>query len=106
MNTGLTIKKIKTEIQSIFIKQPDIFGVYGFGSFFRSQEYKDIDLLLVSKNNSLSPLNTYYCAKPKLDELSKKIGVEIDITFLTYSEYLGKPLLEMDNLVTIYKNKT
>ncbi len=94
------------EIQYIFTEQPEIFGVFGFGSFFRREKYNDIDLLLVSKENCLSPLNTFYWAKTKLDKLAETICVEIDITFLTYSEYLRKPLLEAENLATLYKKKT
>ena len=56
MSTGLTIKKMKTEIQNILSGHHNLFGVYGFGSFFRSTEYNDIDLLLVSKELSSSPL--------------------------------------------------
>jgi hypothetical protein len=60
----------------------------------------------VSKKMSSSPLEDYYAAKRKLDLLSQRIGVEIDITFLTYSEFLQKPLLEMDSLITIIGNET
>jgi hypothetical protein len=55
---------------------------------------------------STSPLQDYYDAKRKLDLLSQKLGIEIDITFLTYSEFLRRPLLEMDSLVTIIINET
>lgn len=78
--------------------------MYGFGSFFRGTAYNDIDILLVSKASSPSPLNDYYLAKSELELLSERIGVEIDITFLTYSEFLGKPLLEMDKLTTIIED--
>ena len=104
MSTGLTIKKMKTEIQNILSGHHNLFGVYGFGSFFRSTEYNDIDLLLVSKELSSSPLEDYYAAKRGLDLLSERIGVEIDITFLTYAEFLRKPLMEMDTLAVIIEN--
>jgi hypothetical protein len=60
----------------------------------------------MSGKMSPSPLEDYYAAKRKLDLLSQRLGIEFDITFLTYSEFLKKPLLEMDNLVSIIINKT
>lgn len=84
----------------------NLCGVYGFGSFFRNTNFNDIDLLLMSGKMSPSPLEDYYAAKRKLDLLSQRLGIEFDITFLTYSEFLKKPLLEMDNLVSIIINKT
>jgi predicted nucleotidyltransferase len=106
MSTGLTIKKIKTEIQNTLSGQHNLFGVYGFGSFFRSTKYNDIDLLLVSRKTSPSPLEDYYATKKELDLLSERIGIQIDITFLTYVEYLRKPLREMDKLVVIIEYET
>lgn len=91
------------EIQAIFTEQPDIYGVYGFGSFFRREKYKDIDLLLVATERCKSALEVFYQTKKVLDSLSSKLGVEIDITFLTYAEYLGKPLMESDNLTILYE---
>lgn len=105
MSTGPTIKEIKTEIQSTLSGQHNLFGVYGFGSFFRGTEYDDIDLLLVSRKISMSPLEDYYAAKKELEHLSEKFGIEIDITFLTYAEFLRKPLIETDNLVIIIEHE-
>lgn len=95
---------MKTEIQFALSEQPNLYRVYGFGSFFRDEEYRDIDLLLVSKENSKRPLDDYYSAQKVLNRLSRKMNVKIDVTFLTYSEFLTNPLLEMDNLVAIVKN--
>lgn len=89
------------EIQYTLLKHHDLYGVFGFGSFFRSDEYNDIDILLVSMPDANSPLDTYLEAKRSLDMLSNKIEVQIDITFLTYSEFLSKPLLEHDNLYEV-----
>lgn len=95
---------MRREIQTTLSGQSNLCRVYGFGSFFRGTAYNDIDILLVSKASSLSPLSDYYMAKSTLELLSTKIGVKIDITFLTYSEFLDNPLLEMDRLTTIIEN--
>ncbi|WP_369406449.1 nucleotidyltransferase domain-containing protein [Candidatus Thiosymbion oneisti] len=105
IDTGLTIKKIKKEIQST-LTGDDIYGVWGFGSFFREERYNDIDILIVVKPGSKNALGEYYESKKRLDEISEKIGVPIDMTFLTYTEYCERPLLEMNNLLTIFENET
>lgn len=95
---------MRKEIRTTLLGQSNLCCVHGFGSFFRGTAYDDIDILLVSKASSLSPLDDYYAAKSVLESLSEKICIEIDITFLTYSEFLDKPLLEMDRLTTIIEN--
>lgn len=77
--------------------------MYGFGSFFRGGGYNDIDILLVSTLDATSPLSTYKSCRETLKKLSKKWNVEIDITFLTYGEYLQKPLREHDSLFEIWR---
>src|SRR3954471_16891984 len=41
----LQIRKMRMEIQFIVTERRDIIAMYGFGSFFRLQNYNDIDLL-------------------------------------------------------------
>ena len=103
-NTGLTIKKMKKEIQSI-LTAPEIYGVWGFGSFFREEPYRDIDILVVMNPWVKNALDEYYRSKQKLERLSNAIKVPIDMTFLTYSEYGERPLLEMNNLTSIIEPK-
>jgi predicted nucleotidyltransferase len=91
---------MKTEIQSITAKLHDIYGVYGFGSFFRGDQYNDIDILIVASPVCEDTLSLFYLLKERLEEIDKSI--DIDIILLTYSEFLTKPLLEMDSLTEIY----
>lgn len=92
---------MKTEIQSITAELHDIYGVYGFGSFFRSAaRYNDLDILIVASPVCEDTLSLFYLAKERLQEIDKSI--DIDITLLTYSEFLTQPLLEMDSLTEIY----
>jgi predicted nucleotidyltransferase len=88
------------EIQSITAELHDIYGVYGFGSFFRGDQYNDIDILIVASPVCEDTLSLFYLAKERLQEIDQSI--DIDITLLTYSEFLAKPLLEMDSLTEIY----
>jgi predicted nucleotidyltransferase len=88
------------EIQFITAELRDIYGVYGFGSFFRGDQYNDIDILIVASPICEDTLSLFYLAKERLQEIDQSI--DIDITLLTYSEFLAKPLLEMDSLTEIY----
>lgn len=92
-------------IRSSLSEKSDLFGVFGFGSFFRGSEYNDIDLLLVSTPDARYPLRVYQNARLSLKELSLKYRVEFDITFLTYSEHQAKPLREHQSLVEIWQKQ-
>lgn len=95
-----------TEIRSALSETSDLYGVFGFGSFFRSTEYNDIDLVLVSMPNAQSPLRVYQDARQSLKVLALKLNVEFDVTFLTFSEHQAKPLLEHNMLVEIWRKET
>lgn len=89
------------EIQSYLKEHRNLFGVFGFGSFFRDSHFNDIDLLVVVNDRAKQPLDDFYKVKACLDSLSSKLGIPIDITFLNYTEYSRKPLLESNRLVPI-----
>ncbi|AWF80357.1 hypothetical protein BTJ40_05775 [Microbulbifer sp. A4B17] len=104
MNTGTIRKEIKTEIQLRLQGKSDIFGVFGFGSFFRSNNFNDIDILVVVDDRCDAPLKVFYDVKNTLDKIGLEYDIPIDITYLSYTEYLRKPLLESDNLIPISNN--
>lgn len=91
---------MKTEIRSITAELHDIYGVYGFGSFFQGELYNDIDVLIVASPVCRDTLSLFYSAKERLQKIDQSL--DIDITLLTYSEFLAKPLLEIDSLTEIY----
>jgi predicted nucleotidyltransferase len=88
------------EIQSITAKLHNIYGVYGFGSFFRGDQYNDIDVLIVATPACGDTLSLFYLVKERLQKIDQSL--DIDITLLTYSEFLTKPLFEIDSLTEIY----
>lgn len=106
MIIGIIRKKIKTAIQLRLEGKSEIFGVFGFGSFFRRDSFNDIDLLVVVDDHCDYPLQVFYDVKNILDDIGLEFGIAIDITYLSYSEYSRKPLRESDNLVPIIETKT
>ena len=97
---------IKTEIQRISIEVDSIEAVYGFGSFFRSIAYNDIDILLVFGKQCQDCLDVYYKFKSSIDLLSSKIGIKFDLTPLTQSEFISHPLIENNSLILLYKGRS
>ena len=106
MNTGINKQRIKNEIQSALHTDTELFAVFGFGSFFRSLVFNDIDILIVASEEAKCLLSTYQKVNKKLECLSKIINIKIDLTFLTYSEFTEKPLLEHDSLVRLLPYQT
>ena len=106
MNTGTIRKEIKTAIRSRLQGKSEIFGIFGFGSFFRCDRFNDVDVLVVVDDHCEHPLNVFYDVKNILDEVGLNYGIPIDITYLSYTEHSRKPLRESDYLVPIITTKT
>ena len=102
MITGPTISEIKKEIRLIITVLPDVLSVFGFGSYFRSLPFNDVDILVVLKPECISSLEVYYKLQASFSELSDRLGFHIDFTVLTSKEFLERPLLEMDSLVSLF----
>jgi predicted nucleotidyltransferase len=101
MSTGITIKKIKTEIQSIISDKIDVHAVYGFGSFFRSEDSQDIDILFVVRASCNEPLKVFYEIQKSLLVLEKSLGIKFDLLVLTEEEFRERPLRDMDSIVKL-----
>lgn len=95
------IEEIRLRLQD----RPDLFGVFGFGSFFRKNSYNDVDILIVVNDNCNLPLQEFYIVKNILSKIEIEYNVLIDITYLSYTEYARKHLLESDLLIDIIAAK-
>jgi predicted nucleotidyltransferase len=91
------------EIRNIFTEVPDLIEIHGFGSFFRSRNYNDCDLLLIVKGRGIELAETYETLISLFDNLQKLIGISIDITLFTEREVGSGVLLEEERLVHIAK---
>ena len=87
------------EIRSTIAGLPNIYGVFGFGSYFRGEPHNDIDILVVSSPYCRNTLELFYQVKEGLG----RVDDSIDLTLLTYREFIEKPLIEHDQLIEIYK---
>jgi predicted nucleotidyltransferase len=89
------------EIRSTTTRWPDVCAAFGFGSFFRSEPFDDIDVLIVLRQECQLRLVTYYELKTAFDNLGRNYGVRFDVTVLTEREFSERPLRDMDSLVPL-----
>lgn len=75
--------------------------MFGFGSFFRSNNPNDCDLLLVVKDDSPNLGQLHVDLSEAFFNLGKKLAIDFDITVLTEREHKAAPLREHDRLVNI-----
>src|SRR5947209_8317902 len=99
--TGLTIERIKREIQSLPINRLGVSRAYGFGSFFRQENYHDIDILLVVSPIVSSSATMCRSIRRSFSSLAIRIGATFDLTILTEHEFARRPLRDMDELQLI-----
>lgn len=102
MNTGITKSQIEAQLRDLMRDLKNVDALYGFGSFFRSTEYNDIDLVVVISCSRHEQVRTYEEITEACAPFSRRIGVRFDITPLTRSEFAEEPLREMKSLVPIY----
>lgn len=103
MNSGHTIKKIKKEILCIHSRHHDLLEAYGFGSFFRSEEANDCDLLLVVSNDCIDLGRLHAELSKAFRLLGSRLSLPFDLTILTEREHQRKPLREHDILIPLSK---
>lgn len=81
--------------------EDEVIGIFGFGSFFRNEPFKDVDILIVAEkyiSNSAvrsNRLRGLFAAK------GVELGVVFDVKIFTFIEFMGKPLTNMSDLVEI-----
>lgn len=83
---------------------PDIIGVYGFGSFFRSKTAHDIDLVILVRPTTKSLQSLHREIHLLFMRIAQKIQFPIDVLILTNEELKNAPLDEKNNLITLYQN--
>lgn len=103
MSSGPTLAGIKREIQSIVETIPPVLSVWGFGSFFRSEPFNDVDIVMVLHCSRELLVGLVKDVKRKLAKLEDEIGVKFDVLILTPDEFESRPLRDMDQLAHIYQ---
>ena len=80
---------------------PEIVGAFGFGSFFRSDDPADCDLLLILDDKSTERGRLHAQLSAVFCKLTQELGIEFDLTILTESEHGTLPLVEHNRLVEL-----
>lgn len=100
MIIGTTSRRIKTEIRCA-LSNDDIVAIYGFGSFFRNEEYNDVDIIAVTSAPVEELLNVHRMCCVDLGRVQEMLGIKVDFTLLTSEEFKDVPLRDRHELVQL-----
>ncbi|WP_160977509.1 hypothetical protein [Deinococcus xianganensis] len=85
------------EILFIASQESQIDRVYGIGSYFRNDNFNDIDLVFVI-HDDYDDIQDYIRFRSKLINISSHFEVKVDIIILTRDEFRQRPLKDMKGL--------
>jgi predicted nucleotidyltransferase len=77
----------------------EIVGIWGFGSFFRSNNFNDVDILVIVECKNVELLNVTKIIRANFQTVARELRCSLDVTILTQREFEEQPLREMDQLV-------
>lgn len=93
--------KILTAIAQMQSALPEGCELYGIGSFFDGRKiYRDVDLVVVV-SDSLTPARSTKDFRHAAVIAAQELGVQLDVTVFTKSEFVANPLRDMSNLVLL-----
>lgn len=90
-------------ILSITSIEAQLDAVFGFGSFFRGESFRDIDVLAVTSRRNTETLRTYYLVSDALNSISVRAGCPVHLTVFTPDEFSARPLRDMNELQILWK---
>lgn len=80
-------------------------ALYGFGSAFRGERFRDIDILAVAKDEPKVALEVFYEIRTALEHAMRLYGAPVHLTMLTETEFASRPLRHMDELTILWTTK-
>lgn len=95
--------ELLTEVCEVGRSHPDVEAIYGFGSFFRGEQHRDIDLLCVVTCERDELLANGVALRSCLSSLSDRRGEVVDLLIVNPAEFAEAPLRDMEELVVIYR---
>lgn len=101
MTSGTTSSATRTAIRHSLADLAGVVGIWGFGSFFRGDEHRDVDVLIVVAPCAQPLLEVSRAIRARLLDLAGRLCVPIDPLILTADEFDEGPLRDMHELVPI-----
>lgn len=102
MSTGHIANEIRTAIRSITSVEGQLDAVFGFGSFFRGEPFRDIDVLAVTSHANSELLPTYYLLMAALEPIAARAGCPVHLAMFTPNEFGSRPLRDMHELQLLW----
>jgi predicted nucleotidyltransferase len=90
-------------IRSITSIERHLEAVFGFGSFFRGEPFRDIDILAVTSGQNTDTLLTYYLLSDALEPIAVRAGHPVHLTMFTPDEFSARPLRDMHELKPLWR---
>ena len=93
-------------IQHTISQRDDVQSVYGFGSFFRNEPYRDVDVIVVISVERDKILNLTNSIRAEFSSLGTVLGVVFDTKVFTRQEFAGHPIRDMSELHLIHSSNS
>jgi hypothetical protein len=93
---------IVTAIRQKASEHGDLQAVYGMGSFFRGDKFRDLDLVAIVTCTTVTLRQQAELIRRTFNDLGVVVGVPIDLTIFTPAEFSERPLRDMSTLIAIY----
>lgn len=102
LSTGRIANEIRTAIRATIFIEEQLDAVFGFGSFFRGEPFREIDVLAVTSHANTELLPTYYLLMSALEPISARAGCPVHLVMFTPDEFGTKPLRDMHALQLLW----
>ena len=89
-------------VQSITSVESRLKAVYGFGSAFRGEPFRDVDILAVVEAKPIVALDAFYDLRIALESVMRIYEAPVHLTMLTEAEFASRPLRCMNELTTLW----
>jgi predicted nucleotidyltransferase len=99
---GILRAKIQIMIRGVLARQPEIVSAHGFGSFFRDEEFSDIDIIFVLRDETEKSLDIVKSLRQEMRLSSNKLGYVIHPLFMSEREFASKPLKNFNEVKCIF----
>lgn len=100
---GLRQRRVESQVRKVGIRNRSIISIWGFGSYFRSGPFRDLDLLICMRHSKVDNVATSAAIKKTVKDSFARFSVPVDVLVLTPSEVLERPLVDMHTLNLLFK---
>lgn len=91
----------RKKIQLSLRKVPEKIDLFIFGSYLKSKNPRDVDLLVIYDSNFYSGSSIFDNCLSLINIIQEKCGLPVDVTYLSINEEIETGFLKIVNAVSI-----